>query len=127
MISLLSTFWTSASYSGPSGSVSGNTGAGKLAGFRRLAGREQRNQPAHAVDQLKVGDEIAELLDRLPRHQVLALDHHQDVEFAGGEALGHLFVLPKLLGVGAKQLAQRVVDLDALDAEGGDDAKQAPG
>ena len=124
MISLLSTRLTSASYSGAGRQRLREHRRRQLALLRRLAGREQRNQAAHAVDQLQIGDEVAELLDRLPRHQILALDHHQHVEFAGGEALGHLFVLPKFLGVGAKQLAQRVVDLDALDAEGRDDAKQ---
>ena len=124
MISLLSTVWTSASYSAPVGSVSGKHRRRQPAFLRRLAGREQRNEAAHAVDQLQIGDEVAELLDRLPRHQVLAFDHDQHVELAGREALGHLLVLPELRRVGAEQLAQRIVDLETAQAEGCEYAHQ---
>ena len=49
----------------PSGSSLGKQRAGNLPALRRLTGREQRDQAARAVDQLQVGDEIAQLLDRL--------------------------------------------------------------
>ena len=124
MISLFSTFWTSASYSGPVGSVSGNTGAGSLPSSGGCRAENSEIRPRTLSIKLQIGDEIAQLLDRVPRHQVLALDHHQDVEFGGGKALGHLFVLAEFLGVGAEQLAQRIVDLDALEAERRDHAKQ---
>ena len=84
---------------------------------RRLTRREQRDEAARAVDKLQVGDEITQLLEVVARQQILALDHDEDVEFLGREFLGHLLVLVELLGVGAEELAQRVVDLDALDAE----------
>ena len=90
---------------------------GQLARRRRLPRREQRDQAARAVDELQVGDEVAQLLEIVARQQGLALDHDEDVEFARRESLGHLFVLVEFLGVGAEQLAQRIVDLDALDAE----------
>ena len=89
----------------------------QLIGLRRLARRKQRDDAARAVDKLQVGDEIAQLLERGAREQRLSFDHDQDVEFAGRKAPGLLLVLPELARVGAKQLAQRVVDLDALGAE----------
>ena len=89
----------------------------QLAGRRRLARREQRNQAARAVDQLQVGDEIAQLFEVFALEQRLALDHHQHVEFDGRKALGLGLVLPVFLGIGPEQLAQRIVDLDAVDTE----------
>ena len=89
----------------------------QLAGLRRLPRREQRNQPAHALDQLQVGDHVADLLEVLARQQRLALDHDQHVEFGRREALGHRLVLLVVLGIGTEQLAQRVVDLDPVDPE----------
>ena len=89
----------------------------QLAGLRGLARRKQRNQTAHAVDQLQVGDHVADLLEVVARQQRLAFDHDQHVEFGRREALGHGLVLLVVLGIGAEQLAERVVDLDAIDAE----------
>jgi hypothetical protein len=89
----------------------------QLAGLRRLARRKQRHQAAHAIDQLQVGDHVANLFEVFAGHQRLALDHDQHVEFGRREALGDGLVLLVVLRVGAEQLAQRVVDLDALDAE----------
>ena len=89
----------------------------QLAGLRRLARRKQRDQTAHALDQLQVGDHVADLFEVLAGQQRLALDHDQHVEFGRREALGHGLVLLVVLGIGAEQLAQRVVDLDPLDAE----------
>ena len=89
----------------------------QLARGRRLARREQRNNSARALDQLQVGHEVAQLLEIGARKQHLAFDHHQHVEFGRREALGFRFVLLVVLGIGAKQLAQRIVDLDAVDTE----------
>jgi hypothetical protein len=89
----------------------------QLAGRRRLARREQRNQAARAVDELQIGDEIAQFLEIFALEQRLALDHDQHVEFDRREALGFRFVLAVFPGIGAEQLAERVVDLDAIDAE----------
>ena len=94
---------------------------GQFARRRRLTRREQRDQAARAVDELQVRDQVPDLFQVVPAQQRLALDHDQHVEFGGGEALGHLFVLPVFLGVGPEQLAERIVDLDALDAEHGTD------
>ena len=89
----------------------------QLAGLRRLARRKQRHQTAHALDQLQVGDHVADLFEVLAGQQRLALDHDQHVEFGRREALGHGLVLLVVLGIGAEQLAQRVVDLDPVDPE----------
>src|SRR5262249_7592469 len=96
----------------------------QLAGLGRLPRREQRDQATDAVDQLQIGDKVADFLDRLPRHQILALDDDQNVVFSRGKALGHLFVLVELLGLGAKQLAQRIVDLQVVDTQRGPNAEQ---
>ena len=93
----------------------------QLAGLRRLARREQRHQTAHALDELQVGDHVAHLFEVVARKQRLALDHDQHVELGRREALRHRLVLLEVLGIGAEQLAQRIVDLDALDAEHGTD------
>ena len=42
--------------------------------------------------------------------------------FARRKPLRHLLVLPELRRVGAEQLAERIVDLDAPDAEGRENA-----
>ena len=89
----------------------------QFARSRRLTRGEQRDQAAGAVDQLQVGDEVAQLFEVVARQQVLALDHDQDVELLRREFLRHLFVLVEFLGVGSEQLAQGVVDLDPVDAE----------
>ena len=89
----------------------------QLARGRRLARREQRNDPARAIDQLQIGDEIAQFFEIGARKQCLAFDHHQHVEFGRREALGFRLVLPVVLGIGAEQLAQQIVDLDAVDTE----------
>ena len=90
---------------------------GQLARRRRLPRREQRNQAARAVDQLQVGDQIPQLLEIAARKQRFAFDHDQHIEFRCRKTLGLRFVLLVVLGIGAEQLAQRIVDLDALDAE----------
>ena len=53
-----------------------------------------------------------------------SLDHDQDVVFARGEALRHFLELMELRRVGAEKLAQRIVDLDAHEAECGGDREQ---
>ena len=52
---------------------------GKLIALGRLAGGEERDDAAGAVDQLNLGHEIAQPLEILPRQQVLALDDDQHV------------------------------------------------
>ena len=66
---------------------------------------------------MQVGDHVADLFEVLAGQQRLALDHDQHVEFGRREALGDGLVLLVVLGIGAEQLAQRIVDLDPLDAE----------
>ena len=89
----------------------------QLAGLRRLTRRKQRDQTTHALDQLQVGDHVADLFEVLAGQQRLALDHDQHVEFGRREALGHGLVLLVVLGIGTEQLAQGVVDLDPVDAK----------
>ncbi len=90
---------------------------GELARRWCLTRREQRDQAAGAVHKLKVGDEVAQLFKVVARQQLLALDHDEHVEFGRGEAFDFQFVLPVFLGIGTEQLAQGIVDLDALDSE----------
>jgi len=66
---------------------------------------------------LQIGDHVAHFFEVVARQERLALDHDQHVELGRRKALGHRLVLLEILGVGAEQLAQGVVDLDALDAE----------
>jgi len=73
---------------------------------------------------LQVGDHVAQLLEVLALKQRLALDHHQHVELGRGEALGDFLVLLVFDRVGTEQLAERIVDLDPLDAERRADAQQ---
>ena len=96
---------------------------GNSAVLRRLARREQRNDAAGAVDQLEVGDQIAQLRQRFAIEQRLAFDHDQHVELARRKAARHRFVLLEFGRVGAKQLAERIVDLDAPDPERRRDAQ----
>src|SRR5690606_32757423 len=74
--------------------------------------------------QLEIYDGGAERLDLLPLEQTLALDHDQHVVLAGGKAAVNLLVAAELLRVGAKQLRQRVVHLEACEAEGGHHRRQ---
>ncbi len=88
---------------------------------RRLTRREQRDQSTRAFDQLQVSDEIAQLLQVAPFQKGLALDHDENVELLRRELLRDLFVLAEFAGVGTEELRQRIVDLDAVDAENGAD------
>src|SRR5262249_58117970 len=54
-----------------------------------------------------------------PRDDALAVDDDQHVVFARRKACGHLFVLLELGGFGAKELAQRVIDLNAQHSDRG--------
>ena len=88
--------------------------------FRRLTRRKQRDDAARAIDQLQVGDEIAQLSERLSRESsVVAFDDDQHVDI---RSTGNRFVTSSYCwnsGVfGAEQLAERIIDLDAADAEG---------
>jgi hypothetical protein len=89
----------------------------QVVALRRLARREQRDQPARAVDQLQVGDDVAQLLDGIALEQRLALDDDQHVVFARGKPARDLLVLSELGRVAAEQLAERIVDLQPIDAE----------
>src|ERR1700733_6330948 len=84
---------------------------------RRLTRREQGDQAAGALHKLQVGDKITELFEIVARKQIFALDHDEHVEFRRREAFDFRFILPVFAGVGAKELAQGIVDLDALDSE----------
>jgi CheY-like chemotaxis protein len=64
--------------------------------FRRLTRRENRDHAARAIDQLEVGNEIAQLPDRFPREQRLAFDYHEHIELARRKTSRHLFILLEL-------------------------------
>ena len=60
-------------------------------------------------------------MPRLSRdEQLVAFDDDQHVIFARGKPLRHFLILMELRRVRAEQLAERIVDLDAADAEGGE-------
>ena len=99
------------------GQLGGKDGAGDLAGLRRLARGEQRDLAIHAVDELKIDDEVAQSVDRFPLEQIVAADHDQHVVFARREALGDGLVVVELRRVGAEQLGQRVIDPEPRIAE----------
>src|SRR6185436_5565127 len=86
--------------------------------FGRLACREYGDQPARAVDQLKLDRELAQLFQRRALQQAIALDDDQHVKFVGGKTPRDFFVGPKLVGVRPEQLAEGVVDLDPYKADG---------
>ena len=85
--------------------------------LRRLARREQRDQAAGAVDELEIGDRVAQLRELVAVEQVLPLDDDQHVELARRETGGDLLVLLEFGRVGPEQLAQRIVDLEPVEAE----------
>src|SRR4029077_4471781 len=65
----------------------------QFAGRRRLPRREQRNDAAGPVDELQIGDEIAQFFQIVSREQGLAFDDDEYVEFLRRELFGDLFVL----------------------------------
>ncbi len=89
-----------------------------MAGLGRLAGREERYDALGAVDELQVGDEAAQMLERIAFKQRLARDHDQNVEFVRREAPRHILELMVFGRVGPEQLAQRIIDLEPRYAEG---------
>ena len=92
-----------------------------------LARGEHRESAARAVDQLHVGDEVAQLLDRLAGEQRLAAHHDQDVVFARREIARNLLELFERRILRPEQLAQRVVGLDALDSQDGQNGDRERG
>src|SRR5262249_15413797 len=83
---------------------------GDLPVLRWLARRKNRNQSPGAVDQLKVDRKLTQLFQRRPLEQPVALDDDENVEFVRGKTVRDLFVGPEFVGIGSKQLAQRIVD-----------------
>jgi hypothetical protein len=84
----------------------------QLAALWRLARRKQRDDASRAFNQLKVGDQIAQLFDRIARKQVVALDYNEDVEFVRREAPRHVFECLELGRIRSKELTDRIVHLD---------------
>ena len=56
----------------------------------------------------------------VPREQRVAFDDDQDVIFARGEPFRHILILMELRRVRTEELAERIIDLDAADSEGGE-------
>jgi hypothetical protein len=90
----------------------------------RAARREERDDAARTLDQLQVGDKVAQLRQRTPFEQRLSLDHDQDVELGRREAPRQSLILAKLRRLGAEQLAERVIHLDAHEPEDCRDRQQ---
>ncbi len=95
---------------GPVGQVVGHDRRRVAAGVRLAAGRQHGDEAVHPVGQLQVDDGAPECLQLRLLQEVLALHHHQHVVLAGGKAPVDLLVAAELLGVGAEQLRERVVD-----------------
>ncbi len=85
--------------------------------FRRLTRRKQGDDPLDAIDQLNVGDEIAQLFERIALQQPVALDHGENVELARWKLPRHLLILPELGSIRAEQLTERIIDLEPRDAK----------
>ena len=66
---------------------------------------------------MQIGDHVAQFLEVVALEQRLAFDHDQHIELGRREPLRHLLVLMIFLGVGAKELAEGIIDLDAVDAK----------
>ena len=115
---------------GPVGQVVGHDRR-RIARRVRLAARRQHGDEAvDAVGQLQVDDGAAEGLELRLLQEVLALHHHQHVVLAGGKAAVDLLVAAELLGVGAEQLGERIVDAQqeqAPDRERGDQHDERKG
>ena len=102
-----------------------NRGAGNRAGFRRLTRRENRDDAARAIDQLMVGDEIAQPIDQFARKQFLSFNDDEHIELAQQKPPRHLLVFPEFRGVRTEQLAEQIVDLQSCDAKPAAIAKPA--
>jgi hypothetical protein len=100
--------------------------SGNATVHRRLARGKQRNDAARAVDELQVGDETAQLVDRIAGEQRLAFDHHQNVVFVRRKPPRHFFELLEFRCIRSEQLAERIVDLDLEDAKDGRNCQQKP-
>ncbi len=92
------------------GEVVGDDGCGIAGGVGPAAGRQHRHHAVHAVAQLEIDDGAPEGLDLRLLEEVLALDHDKDVVLARWEASIDLLIAAELLGIGAEQLRQGVVD-----------------
>src|SRR5271154_1516557 len=93
MMSLLITRWIKLWYAAPSGKTSGNSGGGKppLGGGGPRAGKKGK-KAARAVHELKIDDELAQLVDRVALEQRFAFDHDQHVVLAGRKFVRNLLV-----------------------------------
>ncbi len=100
----------------PVGQLVGNDRRRIARGVRLAARRQHRHDAVHAVGQLQVDDGAAEGFELLLLQEILALDHHQHVVFAGRKAAVDLLVAAEFLRVGAEQLGERIVDLEAREA-----------
>ena len=113
--------WLKAS---PSGSgVGNNAPRNAAADARRRARGKHRDDAARAVDQLQVDRHVAQLFQRRALEQLVALDDHQHVEFVRREAVRDFDVIAVFRRVGAEQLAERIVDLQARETDGRADAQ----
>ncbi len=88
--------------------------------MRRLAGRENRNETARAIDQLQVRGEIPQLFDRFAFEQSLAFDDDEHIEFARRKPLGHFLILLEFRRIGRNNWLSDSSTLSlARDKDGG--------
>ena len=86
--------------------------------IRLAACRQHRHEAGNAVDELQLRRQIGEGFEPLALQEVLAFDDHEHVVLARRKAAVDRLVAMELLGVGAKQLRQRVIDLQLGNAHG---------
>ncbi len=114
-----------------------NKRRGVTARIRLAARRQHRDEARDAVDELQLRRQTREGLELLALEEVGSLDDDEHVVLAGGKALVDRLVAAELLGVGAEQLREGIVDLQLEDAdkaedrryghEDGDDAQEPSG
>jgi hypothetical protein len=95
----------------------GNQRCRQLAVLRGLPRREHGDDAPRPVDELQIGDEVAQLCDRGTLQQALAIDDDQDIVLARWEQAGLALIQPEFGRIGPEQLTEGVVDPDSGDAE----------
>jgi hypothetical protein len=75
------------------------------------------------MDKLQIRHQIAQAVERSTLQQRFTFDDDEHVKFTRRKQLRFQLVLLELWSIGSEQLAQRIIDLDARDAESGCDCQ----
>jgi hypothetical protein len=71
--------------------------------LRRLPGRKQGEHAARSLDELQVGNKIAQFFNGIPLHKAVAFDNHKYVIFAGRKTLREILKLLEFRSVRAEK------------------------